>query len=117
VPADNAARDWRENGKRQKQWQDGDAGDEGGVVLNALQIEREEEEQSQSAEASVPGSNSAAPIPCSTRVPINTATCGANAHPSDAIPKTARPTSTICLYPRRSPIVPLASSSDASASA
>ena len=67
--------------------------------------------------ASVPGSISAAPTPCTTRAAISTPIEGATAHASDPRPKIDSPISTTRLWPRRSPIVPPARSSAASASA
>ncbi len=67
--------------------------------------------------ASVPGSSSAAPMPCTARATISTLTDGADPHASEAKPKTASPVSTTGLWPRRSPTVPAASRSAASARA
>ena len=67
--------------------------------------------------ANVPGSSSAAPMPCTALPAISTPVDGASPHASDATPNTASPVSTTGLCPRRSPMVPPASSSAANASA
>ena len=64
--------------------------------------------------ASVPGSTRAAPIPWNALAAIKTPVAGASAQPIDAIPNRANPISTTRLCPRRSPMVPLASSREAS---
>ena len=67
--------------------------------------------------ASVPGSRSAAPTPCSTRAATSTPTVGASPHPADAAPNSASPARTTRRCPLASPSAPPTSSSAANASA
>ena len=67
--------------------------------------------------ASVPGSRSAAPAPCTTRPATSSSGPGASPAASDPAPKAARPASTTRLWPWRSPRSPHGSISDARATA